>query len=204
MGSYLRHSAQLEVIDDPTIDIVRAWVSRPRAFVPDVVHVAAPVRFGGGASVLDFGGDAGKRTVHPGVEGAAELSVSALSELVYQLMRGGSLPLLILDVPLPTTLSEALRALSARNSLAHQLMSLGAVQALLATGLADPYDQIEILGGVIDGLSAGLDVAEVTRRVHRGRPADAGDVRTALAFAGTALHLERSPGCLFPVWASSP
>jgi hypothetical protein len=201
-GGYLQHGAAVRVVDEPTVERVR-HVSRPGdPFVPDIVHVTAPVRFGGGATVLDLGGDAGQRAIHRGLPSSPELSVSALAELVHVLVRGGRLSLLVLDVPLPGTLTEALRAVGARNSFGYQVMSLGGVQALLATGLATAHDQIEIVDRVVGGLSRGLDVGQVARDVQHARPANGDDVTTALAFAGAALHVERPPFTLFPLWVS--
>jgi hypothetical protein len=202
LSGYLQHGAEVTVIDDPTTDRIRALAAAQGEARPDVVHVTAPVRYGGGATVLDLGGDASRRSVHRGLQPGSELSVSAVCEIVRLLTGGGRLPLLVLDVPLPGTVTEAVRALSARNSFSYQLMELGGIQALLATGLAPPEDQIEIVDLVVGGLSRGQDAAQVTRELHRARPADGDDVGSALAFAATALHLERPPFALFPLWAS--
>jgi peptidoglycan hydrolase-like protein with peptidoglycan-binding domain len=204
VGGYLTHGAEVTVVDDPTPDRLRALgLAGHTDTRPDIVHVAAPVRFGGGASVLDFGGDAAARyTGHSTRRPDAELTVSSLCELVQRLVpTGGRLPLLVLDVPLPGTVAEAVRALSARNSLAFQLMELGGIQALLATGLAGAEDQIQIVGTIAGGLAGGRDVADVARSLHHARPG-ADDLESTLAFGATALCLERPSFALFPLWAS--
>jgi hypothetical protein len=198
VGRYLRHGADVRVIDDPTSERVRDLADG--GFVADVVHVNAPVRYGAGASVLDFGGDATRRSTRAMPTGT-ELSVSGVSELVQVLGPRRPVPLVVLDVPLPSTPAEALRAMSARNSFAYQLTELGGLQALLATGLAEPYDQIYIADLIAEGLSRGDDAAQVARAIHRFRPAGEA-LHTDLAFAGMALYLERPPFSLFPLWAS--
>jgi hypothetical protein len=110
-------------------------------------------------------------------------------------------PLLIIDVPSAGSLPETVRACGGRNSFAHQLLGVGGAQAVLATGLAEPHDQIEILNTIAARLATGKDIAEVVRQLHGARPARTSETPTVLAFAGMALFLERPPYSLFPVWA---
>ena len=200
-GIYAMHGADVEELEMSVSSARRAVLSRARGFRPDVVHVAASVRYAGGAVMLDLGGDAGHRSLSRTGAGWDALTVSELNGLLSAVGYGRTVPLVIIDVPSAGSLPETVRACGGRNSFAHQLLGVGGAQAVLATGLAEPHDQIEILNTIAARLANGEDIAEVVRQLHGARPARTSETPTVLAFAGMALFLERPPYSLFPVWA---
>jgi len=198
VSSYLRAGFTVDVLDDPTVAGVTRLIRSGYRPVPDLVHVVAPARYAGGATVLDLGDDAGSRNLRPGANLTGELTVTRFSEMLALLAHGGRVPLVVLDVPLPSSPAEALRSLGVRNSFGHQLLHLAQVDAILATGLAGPGDREELLDLVTVGLGQGDDVARVLGKLHHAR-AEVEDVGSVLSFIGSALFADRSPFALLPL-----
>lgn len=194
-SAYLRHGFELVVMEDPGPDALTHAVDLSADGLPDLLHVMSPVRLVGGATVLDFGAEAGGRLrAQPGT---SVLTVHALGDLCSVLARGAKIPLVVLDIPLPHSPLEAVRHLGVRNSFAFQLLRLGAAEAVLAMGLARPTDQAWILDRVVGGLAEGQDIAAVARTVQRSSQPD--DLNATLAYAGSALYLDRPPPALLPL-----
>jgi len=193
---YSSVGADVQVVDDPTLDDLRrvgpTLLERP----PDVVHVSAAVTWIGGATVLDFGGDASDRLL-PATSGDPGLPVVGLGELVALLSDRSPELGVVLDIARPQTAVEAARCLLIRNSLAQQLLELGHVTAVLATGLAAPAQQEAFYGVLLGGICCGNDFAAVVRQMH-AMAFDA-DLSQALPFLGSALFLSRSPYTLLPL-----
>jgi len=99
----------------------------------DVLHVNASMDVSGSVPYLDFGASPlGWSQERPDV-----VPVSDLDHAVYQLSLRGHTPLVVLDVAAaPHFTSETVRQLLLRNDFAHQLLTLGRVHSVLATGLA--------------------------------------------------------------------
>ena len=197
IASYLRAGFTVDVLDNPTLRGVHRFVSAGDRPMPDLVHVVAPVRYSGGATVLDLSDDAGARSVRSGGV-VGELTVTRFSELLAMLARGGRVPLVVLDVPLPSSQVEALRSLSVRNSIAHQVLQLGQVDVILATGLADQHDRPQLTSVITEGLGRGDSAAKVLATMHAARTgSDA--IGSVLAFLGSALFTDRPPFALLPL-----
>jgi tetratricopeptide (TPR) repeat protein len=197
VSAYLGQNIELVVVEDPgpdTLDQARDLFDEG---APDLVHVMSPVRLIGGATVLDFGVDSGDRWLCRGESAPGALTVRLLGDLCSMWGRNAKLPLIMLDIPLPHSRSEAIRSLGVRNSFAYQLMKLGVTEAVLAMGLAPPAEQVRILDQILGDLAAGLDVAAVARRLQRSRPPE--NFTTTLAYAGAALSLDGPPCSLLPV-----
>lgn len=99
----------------------------------DVLHVNASMDVSGSVPYLDFGASPlGWSQERPDV-----VPVSDLDHAVYQLSLRGHTPLVVLDVAAaPHFTSETVRQLLLRNDFAYQLLTLGRVHSVLATGLA--------------------------------------------------------------------
>lgn len=98
----------------------------------DVLHVNASIDVSGSVPYLDFGatqmGWSADRT--------DSVPVSDLDQAVHQLAARGHTPLVVLDIATPPTFtSETIRQLLLRNDYAYQLLALGRVHSVLATGL---------------------------------------------------------------------
>jgi hypothetical protein len=197
VAAYLQHGFELAVVEDPQPDTLAQAAEPFKDGIPDLLHVMSPVKLIGGATVLDFGADASWRRSRHDDPGRNTLSVRALGDLCSALGRGAKLPLIMLDIPLPLSPLEAVRNLGIRNSFAYQLLKLGAAETVLAMGLAEPTDQAQILDQIVSGLAQDQDVAAVARRLQRARPP--GDLVSTLAYAASALYLERPPSSLLPL-----
>jgi hypothetical protein len=106
-NAYRAHN--VEVID---------WTNRRGQTGADVVHILAPVEIEPGtrAPVIDLGGE-------------TRLRIAELDRLVRRETRGA--PLVILDIPQTTNPVESAHQLLRRNELAHRLVALGNVPAIL-------------------------------------------------------------------------
>jgi hypothetical protein len=197
VAAYLQHGIELAVVEDPQTDTLAQAAEPFKDGIPDLLHVMSPVKLIGGATVLDFGADAGWRRSRHDDPDRNTLSVRALGDLCSALGRGAKLPLVILDIPLPPSPLEAVRNLGIRNSFAYQLLKLGVAETVLAMGLAEPTDQAQILDQIVSGLAQDQDVAAVARRLQRAR--SPGDLISTLPYAASALFLERPPSSLLPL-----
>ncbi len=201
VGIYNAQGADIEQLDLTGSSSRRVAMSRAHGFRPDVVHITASIRYAGGAVMLDLGGDAAYRSLSRTGAGWDGLTVSDLNALLVTASAGRTVPLAIIDVPAAASLTETVRACGGRNSFAHQLLGVGGAQAVLATGLAEPRAQIEILHTIVARLTVGDLISDIVRGLHRTQLAGGMDTHAMLAFAGMALFLERPPYSLFPVWA---
>ena len=149
----------------------------------DVLHVCTVMRATAQMPVLGL--DAGRQ--------GPPLTAPEL-DLLIQRLTGTIPPLVVLDVQMPPGPGpgETSLQLGMRNRFAQQLLEMGSVNTIIATGLASDYDsaQWEIL---TRGLAGSQNAAEICRAIQRyGKilvgPSTAGqqDVRAA-AFAATAL-----------------
>ncbi|MCW2761491.1 MAG: hypothetical protein JWR85_1692 [Marmoricola sp.] len=163
---------------------------------PDLVHIVAPIRLSGGSTILDLAGDATVRQFSRDSAMASVLSVTGLSDLLSLLGGRTTIPIVVLDVPLPQSPLELVRSLGLRNSFAYQLLRLGAAEAVLGTGLAQRRSQVEILERIVGGIADGEDITAVARGLQRARPCD--EPGAAGSFCATALYLERPPFTYLP------
>ena len=112
-------------------------------------------------------------------------------------------PLVIIDVQAPPSPIEARRHLLMRNRFAQQLLALGTVSTIIASGLTDSY-ATEQWRYVARGLAEGQNAAEICRRIqmHKAARPESGssspsDARTrASVFQATALFTNIHPDWL--------
>jgi hypothetical protein len=74
-----------------------------------------------------------------------------------------TVPLVVLDIATPPRASERVRQLLARNDFAHQIVALGRIETVLASGLGAP----ELQNDLVLLLSSGRTVAEVAVELQR-------------------------------------
>jgi tetratricopeptide (TPR) repeat protein len=197
-SAYRRHYAKVDVIEDPTLDRVWRYSRRQARRGVDIVHICGTPRMARGSTVIDFGGQVSTRGSF-WTTGTEELSVTAMGEVLSALTPDIFSPSVILDVPVSLTASETYRALLARNMFAYQLLRLGRVPAVLATGLAGPDQQDELTELIVDGLTARGSFAATARQIWRCEPARSGDLRPSLPFLTSALFLQRPPATMLPL-----
>lgn len=195
---YRQHRVRIDVVEDPTLDKVWKYSrTRGRAGV-DILHICGTPRTARGSTVLDFGGKVSTRSSY-WASRSEGLSVTAVSELLSALTPDILTPSVIVDVPQPHTSAETTRALLARNVFAYQLLRLGRVPGVLATGLAWPDQQDELLDAIVGELASGGSLAGAARKVWRRRTARADELRDSLSFLTTALFLQRPPATMLPI-----
>jgi cellulose synthase operon protein C len=117
----------LETIREPDIDTLEkqaAW------FKPTVVHIVCAVKMQHGVAFLDFA----RRRRKQGDMYTAQALHRALNTMQ------DAAPMVILDVARPPSMWEAITALLIRNQFAADLFALEGVAAIVATGLAEPWD----------------------------------------------------------------
>jgi hypothetical protein len=143
----------------------------------------------GGGCELDFGADPEGR-YGKAVKGLPRdrLSSSALDHVFRGMMPK---PIVILDLPATPSDSEALTQLFLRNAFAGELLALGNVEAVIATGLARYGAQEPIYSSLISGLARGTPLGEITTAIRRIGSDSRGDVGEALAFTAVALFARR-------------
>lgn len=194
VDAYRGSTARVHVLDDPTPERVWHYARKLRDGV-DLVHICATPRTVRGSTVLDFGVNLGAGWT----DRNSELSVTAVDEFLSMLSPDSFSPSAILDVPLPITAAETGRALLARNSFAYQLLRLGRIPALLATGLTAHHQQAEMSESIVSGLEFGSSLPAVVHQIwSRRRIQGSGDLRNALPFATSALFLQRPPVTMLP------
>lgn len=195
VDAYRRSTARVHVLDNPTPERVWQYARTKLRDGVDLVHICAAPRTARGSTVLDFGVSLG-----PGwADRGAELSVTAVDELLSMLSPDAFSPSAILDVPQPHTAAETGRALLARNTFAYQLLRLGRVPAILATGLAAHHQQEEMAEAIVRGIEFGASLPAVAQQIWRRRSVSVdSDLRNALPFATSALFLQRPPVTMLP------
>jgi hypothetical protein len=125
-------------------------------------------------------------------EGEPPLTAPELDHLVRSIT-GPVPPLVVLDIQALPAQAEARRQLVLRNRFAHQLLTLGSANTVIAAGLADRHHAVRQWRLLAGGLANGENAAEICRTMQRVRPAatDAPDSADqdahAVAFTATAL-----------------
>jgi hypothetical protein len=197
-GAYRRHYAKVDVIEDPTLGRVWRYSRRQVRRGVDIVHICGTPRMARGSTVLDFGGQVSARGSF-WATGTEELSVTAVGEVLSALTPDIFSPSVILDVPQPLTAAETYRALLARNMFGYQLLRLGRVPAVLATGLAAPRQQDELTELIVGGLTGGGSFAATARQIWQRQPDGPDVLRSSLPFLTSALFLQRAPVTMLPL-----
>jgi hypothetical protein len=97
-----------------------------------------------------------------------QFSLSGIGKLLDEFTYSNKTrPLVILDVPRPPVLSEAVTQLMLRNSFASELFRMGSASAVLATGLADEFGQQQSLTKLlISSLAEGLSFGKIVNRIR--------------------------------------
>jgi hypothetical protein len=161
---YDQYNFERSFLADPSPELLRKMLlDRPC----DVLHIASPIAesLDGTELYLKFGSSFSKtRTL---TAFTSKWFANALSSL------SSRPPIVILDVPRPPSLHEALLQLVLRNVFAAHLFILGRLPAVLATGLAAPEDQFDLSARMIRELAARTspgDMAQLLRKFHGDAP----------------------------------
>ena len=121
-------------------------------------------------------------------KGQTEITPTALASACQ---RAQISPFIILDIPVTPSLTECVRQLCLRNAFAAQVINAAPTVSILATGLADFYDQDQYLNILLADLSADRSMSAMARRMwyEGARLLDNGisDLGDVLSYLGTAL-----------------
>jgi hypothetical protein len=127
-----------------------------------VLHLAVPVAESRSADelFLQLGADAAH------MRSATVLGPSLLGTLLKSIATRAPLPTVVLDVPQPPSITEAIRQLVLRNVFAAQLFTFGALPSILATGLIAPQFQRQLSHRLIQGLADRLSPGDLATCVR--------------------------------------
>lgn len=188
---YERAGFDVLVLDGPGEDSLESMLrQRP----PAILHLTVGMVEHHGAPAVDLVEAArskGRATT------TGRLTATALERLIP---RDLPTPLVIVDVTAPSTRHEASTQLLLRNWFAAEVMALGGVRALIATGLGQYSRRERLYTELIDALGSGSTVGEITRGVQR--LGLGGSSLDGLTFSATALFV-RTPSVRFPRPAGS-
>jgi tetratricopeptide (TPR) repeat protein len=166
----------------------------PRIPPVDLLYVNGSMESSGQVPVISarsqtYGYEAPWRAASP----ADMLTVTAFDRFLKQAaIVNGLAPLIVLDVSLPGSASEADRQIRLRNGFAHQLMTMGHALTILATGSGT--------GATQDGLAALLDDAARTGATARDLLVRA---REEQAYRAAVALFSAAPIGSFPVMATT-
>ncbi len=215
---YKKAGAKVTVLEDPPLDVLHDMLRRTEA---QVLHLCPIMRRSPHVGIyLDFGGlttrmsnydytHSGKADVSG--SGAAApatnpVSLTILGRLLAEnAQRRKSRPVIILDVPRPPVLDEAVRQLMLRNAFASEIFRMNNTSAVLATGLAHServtYDLVAALMG---GGTFGQTVTAIRRqgpRIPNNLPTTPSDQSSMLNYVidvlGMALFTHNPAGWVF-------
>lgn len=143
-------------IDNPVPDQIRQQVE---SLDPDVIHIVSTVQGSIMSKLsLEFAAERGFD--------ATSTSEALSTTLLSYLMSTSEGPLIVVDVPLPPTPSEAFRQVLLRNWFASELFAWGFLRGLLATGLCHPKDQQRFLSTLTTGLADRQSLGEIANRLR--------------------------------------
>jgi tetratricopeptide (TPR) repeat protein len=158
---YESQGYRVELLEQPEIGALASYTADPSTAI---VHLAAGVRLtSAGIVSLDFAEGFSKSSRDP-----SEWTASLVSRALY---RSGDGPLVVVDVPRPSSSSEVARQLVLRNKFASDLFEVLTSSAVLATGLladstADSH--IALLERLRAGESLGASSAAARRVAAMG------------------------------------
>jgi hypothetical protein len=106
---------------------------------------------------------------------SSSLNAREINSVLKKLPDDRMRPLVILDLSRPPGITEAVRQLLLRNQFATQLFNLENTGGVLATGLARPQEQEEILNRLLSGLGRGQSRGSVVSEIRRAGGNQQGD-----------------------------
>jgi hypothetical protein len=207
---FYRASFAADASDGPRLDLqtlygsqVSALCGSPRDYNDlgshdgaDVVHVCTVMEATEQMPILDLE-----------IADGPPLTARQVDLVVQRLTPPGGLPpLVVLDVFAPPSPVEARRQLRMRNRFAQQLLTLGSVGTVIATGLVTPrasHHQWDLLAqGLADGRTAARICQNIQRHIldapERAATRDEAADAHSIAFTATALFTSVHPDRLVP------
>jgi hypothetical protein len=188
-GIFRRRQLRVSTLPNPTRSTLEDYASSetPRTDPPDVVHICATADTAAHKPALDLAGSGDPADA----VGAADLEVLAWA------FSADRFPLFVFDTPGSTSSLETVRHLLLRNYLAGQLLALGHVPVVLATGLALGHRRARQLDVLAQALAAGKPPAVIWQRLTQAADAgtldDLDGLEEAVAFLATALFSQLPP-----------
>ena len=174
------------VLDAPTHDVLEDELRRNP---PAILHLTVGLVDHHGVPAIDL---LGSTRIRGRPSATGRLTPAALDRVIPQYLPS---PLLILDVTAPLAVQEMATQLLLRNWFAAELMALGNVRALLATGLGNYGLRVALYEEIIGSLQTGEEVGEVAHRLQSLGGGE--DPSARMALSATALFARR-PSVRFP------
>jgi hypothetical protein len=186
---YSQSGATVSVIDNPDPERIHRDV---HTFLPHVIHLVASVHDSSrtGEVSLAFGDEQLQKDTQREKRVSHLFTASWMSLMLKSFPDNRQQPLVVLDVPRPSGITETVRQLLLRNYFATLLFDLGSTGGVIATGLARLWEQGHLSTTLISGLTSGNSLAEVSRDIRRFTPdvgASDDDLEEVVASAGTVL-----------------
>jgi hypothetical protein len=156
---YGSHDFELSFVPDPDPELLRKMLlDRPC----DILHIASPIAesLEGRELYLKFGSSFSRTRSLTAF--TSRWFANALSSLSHRPS------MVIVDVPRPPSLHEALLQLVLRNVFAAHLFILGRLPVVLATGLAAPEDQVDLSARMVGDLANHAAPGHVAQRLRKG------------------------------------
>jgi cellulose synthase operon protein C len=125
-------------------------------------------------------------------------------DVLVRALTGNAPPLVVVDVLPPPSQGDIYRQLVLRNRFAHQLLGLGNVDTVIATGFegGPPAERVQARR-IAEGLAQGLTAGDICRSIQRHRPPDGQTGESELAayqstalFSGLPAGFPISPGLI--------
>jgi tetratricopeptide (TPR) repeat protein len=182
---YRRHSS-VAVLENPRQEDLDR-IADDGSLRPDIVHVRAMVEVVQGTPYLDFAGMLDYTATGHFENSPERLHVTALARFVQKVSRDGMMPLVVLDILTPSSRHEAMRQLLLRNEFAHQLLALGTVRSIVASGVGAPEEHDQFYTDISHVMSEQVTPARIARCASKAQPA-------------TAFLSLVPPSVLPPVW----
>lgn len=208
---YTRNGFKVEVVENPTMDML---VDAMHGSPAQIIHLCPVMKRSLSVGIyLDFG-SIGRTTkyrpsdkagswsspVSSAATGEANFfSLTALGKLLDEFAHINQIrPLVILDVPRPPVISEAVIQLLLRNAFASDIYRMGKASAVLATGLAHLYEKEPLVKILTSSLAHGETLGDTVRlirsrtldylgRLNRGQFDAPQTLGMILGYIGTAL-----------------
>ncbi|MBV9578735.1 MAG: peptidoglycan-binding protein [Chloroflexi bacterium] len=151
----------VDVVEDPTPTRLAEALQSRSLGQPSIVHLAAGISASTGTLALEFGEVSPQSTSDTG----EVLTTNFLSRILESTSRSPAGPVVILDVPRPSTETEAARMLLLRNLFAADLFQFGNALAVVGIGLA-MHQASSALQAMLGTLRSGRSLADAVRAIR--------------------------------------
>jgi tetratricopeptide (TPR) repeat protein len=175
--SYQEAPGETRILHEPTVNRLRKEIER---FQPHALHFIAAMKSLRGLAYLEF--------TRAAEEKHDLITAPLLSQILQVRPRGAAAqPFVVLDIARPSSTWEAAYTLCLRNQFANDLFhSLETCSGVLATGIAQPWQQGDIGSRIARNLTQNASLGEIADALRASIPGTR-PIDERLAYTGTAL-----------------